>query len=802
MGIEKLEDHRLAIKYDGSLTVATGRNRWDTHWKNKSLHWSALLKKLQEPTRTQETMAEYRAMSKADQDQIKDVGGFVGGGLKGGHRKADTVEGRQIVSLDADYAPAGLQEDLEFYIDGAYAVYSTHKHCPEKPRLRILIPLDRMVTPDEYEAISRKLADKIGIEYFDDTTYQPSRMMFWGSVSRDGEYVFDYSDAPWIRADDVLAEYPDWTDTSYWPESSRVPEIRKRAAKKQGDPCEKKGLIGAFCRTYTIDEAIRVYLSDVYIPCDKPGRYTYAEGSTAAGLVLYDDKFAYSNHATDPASGKLCNAFDLVRIHKFGAQDEDSKADTPTTKLPSYKAMIEFVRNDRGTKLTLTAERKQEAREDFSDEDWAADLEYGKDTKPKNSLKNARLILQHDPALQGIVFNQLADNIEIKGDVPWKSAGGFWRDADDAQLENYLDANYTEFTKVKILSAITKVSDDRSYHPIREYLDVLPEWDGVKRVDTLLIDYLGAEDTEYVRQVTRKTLCAAVNRVKDPGCKFDTMLVLCGPQGIGKSTLIQKLGGKWFTDSLSIADMKDKTAAEKLQGFWLIEVGELAGMRKTDVETVKAFLSRQTDDYRASYGRRVGSHPRQCVIIGTTNAEEGFLRDTTGGRRFWPVRVPRIGEKRVWDMTETEVQQIWAEVLTLYETEELFLKGDAADAAEEAQREALESDDLQGVIEEYLNKKLPENWESWSLYKRQQYYRGETELEDEVLIPEGTVERKEVCIRAILCECLQHDLAFKDRRLSNELAAIMARIPGWEKEEKTKRVLLYGPQRIYRKNCK
>src|SRR5699024_1079142 len=110
------------------------------------------------------------------------------------------------------------------------------------------------------------------------------------------------------------------------------------------------------------------------------------------------------------------------------------------------------------------------------------------------------------------------------------------------------------------------------------YLDVLPEWDGVKRVDTLLIDYLGAEDTEYVRQVTRKTLCAAVNRVKDPGCKFDTMLVLCGPQGIGKSTLIQKLGGKWFTDSLSIADMKDKTAAEKLQGFWLIEVGELAGM--------------------------------------------------------------------------------------------------------------------------------------------------------------------------------------------------------------------------------
>ena len=796
MGIEKLEDYKLHIKHDGSLSIATGRSRMEKEWKNKTFTWSQLLAKLKNPTRTQETYAEYMKLPKSEQDKIKDVGGFIGGSLKGGRRKADSVQARQIVALDADFAPPGLVEDLFLYIDGGYAVYSTHKHCPEKPRLRILIPLDREVTPDEYEAIGRKLAETIGIDYFDDTTYQASRLMYWASVSVDGQYVFDYDDSAWISADDVLAQYPDWTDTSYWPESSRTVEQRKRTAKKQGDPCEKKGLIGAFCRTYSIDAAIREFLSDIYIPCAIPGRYTYAEGSTAAGLVLYDDKFAYSNHATDPAGGKLCNAFDLVRIHKFGIQDEDAAPDTTMTKLPSYKAMIEFIQNDKETRLTLAEERKQEAIESFpDDEPWQENLEIDKTGKYKNSLKNVRLILQHDEHLKPIVFNQMADNLEIKGEgLPWKHQGKFWRDADDAQLENYLDINYTEFSKNRILSAVTKVADDRSYHPVREYLAALPKWDGVKRVDTLLIDYLGADNSDYVRDVTRKTLCAAISRIMELECKFDTMLVLCGPQGIGKSTLIHKLGGEWFTDSLSLSDMKDKTAAEKLQGFWLVEVGELAGMRKMDVETVKAFLSRQSDDYRASYGHRVTKHPRQCIVMGTTNAEDGFLRDITGGRRFWPVTVRAESKKSVWSLTSDDISQIWAEVLELYKTEELFLKGDVAEVASEMQREALEADDREGIIEEYLNKKLPEDWEKWNLYKRQRYYAGENELEPEM--PEGDIVRTEVCIRAILCELMRYELAYKDKRKSNEIAAIIARIPGW-KQDGSRRFPLYGKQIRY-----
>ena len=233
--------------------------------------------------------------------------------------------------------------------------------------------------------------------------------------------------------------------------------------------------------------------------------------------------------------------------------------------------------------------------------------------------------------------------MEIKGEVPWNHPSKFWRDADDAQLISYVDTHYGTFSARNYDIAVTKVADDRAYHPIREFIESLPEWDKIPRVDTLLVDYLGAADTAYVRAVTRKTLCAAISRVLRPGCKFDSMLVLNGPQGVGKSTLIAKLAGEWFSDSLNLGDTKDKTAAEKLQGYWILEIGELAGLKKAEVETLRSFLSRQNDIYRAAFGKRATPHLRQCVFFGTTNAESGYLRDTTGNRRFWPVKTPAAG---------------------------------------------------------------------------------------------------------------------------------------------------------------
>ena len=806
--IDKLEDHKLDIRYDGPLSLAVGTSRKDTKWKNRTYTWSALLSKLQVPTITPESHAEFMRKPKAAQDSIKDIGGFVGGTLKGGRRKAEAVGKRQIITLDADFSPAGIASDIDLVLGGhAYAVYCTHKHTPEKPRLRVLIPLDREASPDEYEAAARKLAEKIGIDYFDDTTYQPNRMMFWPSVPCDIKYYFDYNDAPWTHLDEVLSEYPDWTDVSFWPESSRTKETRKKTAEKQEDPTKKRGLIGAFCRAYTIKDAIEAFLGDVYTPCLTEDRYTYTGGSTSGGLVLYDERFAYSNHATDPASGKLCNAFDLVRIHMFGSKDDEAKEGTQTNKLPSFKAMEELCQNDKRTKLQIGRDKKEAARQAFNDEDddtdeekapdddsWRALLEVGKNSEYKNTLINACLILNYDPSLKGIVFNQMADNLEIVSKVPWDKREKFWRDADDAQLESYLANNYTEFSKTRIMTAVDKVSDDRAYHPVRKYLNELPEWDGIPRADFLLIDYLGAEDTPYVRAVMRKTLCAAVRRVKKPGVKFDNILVLNGGQGIGKSTLIGKLGGEWYSDSLNLSDMNDKTAAEKLQGYWIIEIGELAGMRKADTDKVKAFISRQDDKYRASFGRRVTPHPRQCVLFGTTNNEDGYLRDITGNRRYWSVRVNGNGKLKPWDLTQDEVDQIWAEIRVYEEAgEKLYLSPDLEESALIEQLEALEHDDREGLVWEYLNTPVPEDWYCRSIYDRRDYFR---DLESG-MAEKGTRQRDQICNFEIWTECFGNKKETLTKNDSYTIGRIMKRMPGWKREPGQTRIPGYGNQGFY-----
>lgn len=432
------------------------------------------------------------------------------------------------------------------------------------------------------------------------------------------------------------------------------------------------------------------------------------------------------------------------------------------------------------------------------EKDWEDNLDCDKNGRVRNTLQNLLLIMANDTQLQGIVFNQQTDRIEIKGSLPWKHPSSIWRDADDAQLISYLDREYGSFGRRNYEIALSKVTDDRSYHPIRKYLATIPVWDEIPRVDTLLIDYLGAEDNAYVRAVTRKTLCAAVNRAFFPGCKFDSMLVLNGPQGIGKSTLISRLGGPWFSDSLNLNDTKDKTAAEKLQGYWIIEIGELAGMRKTEIETLRSFLSRQNDIYRAAFGRRPAPHPRQCIFIGTTNAESGYLRDTTGNRRFWPVMVPGGTEKRPWDITKEEISQIWAEALELAAKEKLFLEDDVLEYAAAQQREALESDEREGIVRKYLETLLPNGWDSLSTYDRQCYFNG-------VVTPgnkycgEGITRRTMVSNMEIWCECFGKDRADLTITEGNRIKSILLKL-GWHRSEKKVRIPLYGCQWVYQQD--
>ena len=779
------------------MKIAVGNSRMDKKWKNRDISWEDLCEKVSVTIRTTETVEEYRKLKKGSQDSIKDVGGFVGGHLREGRRKNGMVLCRSLLTLDMDYGDPNIWDTISMLHDFKCCVYSTHKHTPENPRLRLLIPLLREITEEEYPAVARMVAKEIGIDKFDDTTYEACRLMYWPSTSVNGEFFYQVKDGEDLDPDKYLAMYADWHDASTWPVSSRQSEAVRRSISEQADPLTKPGPIGAFNRAHVIEDAIDTYLSDVYAPSAMNGRYDYIPADSSAGVVIYDSKFAYSHHATDPVCGKLLNAFDLVRLHKFRDLDENVAPGTPVTKLPSYVAMTDLALKDEKVRAVLAEDRMAQATAEFSDEDWQNSLELDRYGCIKDTMNNICTILRHDPNLKPIVFNQFKSMLDVTGKLPWPQVKPGWNDTDVACAKLYFEKTYGIWSPTKFKDALLAVtSAERLYHPIKEYLSTL-KWDGTPRLDTLLIDYLGAEDTPYVRAVTRKTLVAAVARIYRPGIKFDSILVLNGEQGMGKSTLFSILGGDWFSDSLSISDMKDKTAPEKLQGYWLLELSELTGMKKVDVEVVKSFITRTDDKYRHAYGTTVESHPRSCVIVGTTNSDGGFLRDITGNRRFWPVNVTGFGKFHPWELEDPD--QIWAEALVYYNRgEELFLKGEIAAAAYAQQRDAMETDAREGIVQEYLDRLLPEGWDKFDLFQRRNFLNG-SEFAGET--HEGTVRRTRVCSMEIWCECFGKPREAMKKTDSYEIEAIIYKLGGWKRyggnAQSKLRIPGYGLQKTY-----
>lgn len=326
------------------ITISVGESRRATRWVPKTVSWERLCKKLSTPIVTGETVAEYAAMTKDQRGDAKDVGGYVGGRIEGGVRRAGNISDRQLICLDADYADMGLWELWDIMVGKACLMHTSHSHTPEQPRLRFVIPLSRPVTAAEYEPIARKLAQLLDINAFDDTTYEASRLMFWSSCPKDGEFICKTHDGDWVDPDEILAMYDNWQDMRSWPTSDRQTEAVVKMGKLQGDPLTKPGIVGAFNRAYTITEAIHKFLPDVYTQVSE-GRWTYTRGSTTNGAATYDnDTFIYSHHATDPISNRLCNAFDMVRIHLYGDQDKGSEADIGN--LPSVNAMKRMCQTD------------------------------------------------------------------------------------------------------------------------------------------------------------------------------------------------------------------------------------------------------------------------------------------------------------------------------------------------------------------------------------------------------------------------------------------------------------------------
>ena len=799
------------MQHDRIIRISIGKSRTSKDWQRTEMLWNEFVRRLQVPIRTEETVEAYHRLPKREQVRLKDVGGFVGGMLNGTQRKASNVISRDLVTLDMDAIAPGGTEDVVRRVDGlgaAYVIYSTRSHTEARPRLRVILPADRALTADEYEPVARKLASVIGIDLCDPTTFEASRLMFWPSCPQDAAYVFRFGDKPFFSADGVLAEYQDWCDVRSWPQVPGAAEAKERQAlAKQSDPLTKPGIVGAFCRAYDIPAALETFLPHAYAPTDAPDRLTFATGSTVAGAILYDGgKFLYSHHATDPASGQLVNAFDLVRLHKFAELDADVKGETPVNRLPSFVAMRKLALADAAVATEFNAARAAKASDVFGMPERSETPSAGGGTEttkdavnwmrtagirmsdtgsPKKTMDNVIRILQNDPLLKGkIALDTFSARTLAMGALPWNPEKGrrVWSDNDSNGALWYLEYRFDITGRDKILSALDLAAERNAFSAVGDYLEGL-SWDGVPRLDTLFTDYLGAEDTPYTRAACRKSFTAAVARALTPGCKYDYVPVLVGRQGIGKSTFLRYMALSWFSDSL--ASFEGKDAVEGLQGKWIIELSEMTGYSRSEENAIKQFLSRTSDYVRKPYGRSVEERPRKCVFFGSCNDHE-FLKDGTGNRRFWPVDVgAREALKSVWDDLPNEIDMIWAEAVERFrQGEALYLEEQGVnEAAQDAQSGHQQAGIREGLIRDFVKKPVPKDFHTMKLSVRRLFWAGSFEDKGDL------VPRDRVCALEVWCECLDGDPKMMRRSDAKEINQILAGLPG---AIRAKTVLRFG----------
>lgn len=580
--------------------------------------------------------------------------------------------------------------------------------------------------------------------------------------------------------------------------------MERRRLAKQEDPTTKRGIIGAFCRTYGIVEAMERFIPGMYDETATTGRYTYTGGETTGGAIVYDGGlFLYSHHSHDPCCGQLVNAFDLVRLHMYGDKDAAAKDGTPVNKLPSFVAMSKLALADKAVADRIAREKHDAAVTAFASAegttvtdpenlDWLGQLAVDGNGNYKKTVNNIILVLQNDPLLKGrIVTDEFAGRGLVLGAVPWnkETEKRLWTDTDISGFYWYMETYYGITARNNMTDALAIVGEQNKINEVKQYLQSLT-WDGVKRVDTLLSVYLGADDTPYTRAVMRKSLCAAVARAVVGGVKYDNMPIITGPQGIGKSTFLDNLGKAWFSDSLTSFEGKD--AAELIQGTWINEVGELTAFTKQETSAIKQFLSKCFDIYRAAYGRQTEKHPRRCVFFGTSNDNE-FLKDATGNRRFWPVDVGlHPAQKSIWTDMPGEVDQIWAEAYMYWAMgEQLYLPKEIEAAAMEQQESHRELSGKEGIIQDFLEKPIPSNWDSMALFDRRMFWNGNKQLPDGATL----VPREKVCAVEIWVECFNSDAKYMKRSDSTEINNILTGIKGWRRNKSVRRFGPYGTQK-------
>lgn len=662
----KRDNDDLVLKF--GVQPGTGRSKV----KNVTMPWGEFVKKLSQSYTIPLTMEEYRALSRDQQAAHKNANGhFVGAAFEGGKRgKTNTLE-RQMLTFDIDNGTPELLDQLLTGRTGLgareYVVASTLSHGGDKIKLRVIVPLLELLPRDDFEPLARLVAKLIdpAMTAIDKVSFRLAQFMYWPAHCADVTPVFHHQRGPLVEPGAVLATW----DRNYLtlPRlEAEDPTVRPGGVIKAPSG-EKPGIMGALNRLYRIGEGVELFLADIYEVSERDGlgeatRFTFLAGTTTNGAQAFEDGYFHSHQSSDPACDQNVHLFDLIALHRYGHLDKNVTEDTRPMDRPSFKAMRDEWIPENAPEVMAEVVRSNYAGvldddvyfEDNDHEDWLAKLDVSKNGLIKNTLTNLIDILKHDHHFKGaFALNEFTKteclvkplheprlNMDIKlGREGYKKL----TDDTDAAVRQLLEAKRGDdlpgygliVSDRNLKAAITRVSNMQAFHPIRDWLDSLPAWDGVSRLSRLWSRACGTRDTPYYRLTASNFLAGAVARIYEPGCKFDFLPVLIGPQGILKSTLVQVLASPaWYGETEGHFDNKQKQI-EAASGKWFLEMGEMVHFtRAKDDESIKMMLSGQVDSARLAYDKRSDDHPRQFVFIGTTNREQ-FLREFH--RRVWPI---------------------------------------------------------------------------------------------------------------------------------------------------------------------
>ena len=801
--------------------------------------------------RTQETVFEYRRSDRNFQLKCKDKGGFIAGESRYNRRDNISMLSRNMITLDLDYCPANIFEIIKQKhetgeLNFKFFVYTTHSHTPEKPRLRVVVPLSKPVALEQYEPIARAIAVIIGFEFFDATTFQVNRIMYFPSVSIDGEYrceIYGLDTHDFLNPDDMLDKYMNYLDINEFQKPHYIDglKINRIEEGKTKDATKTKfRIVNAFNTTYTIEEAIDRFLTEEYTKGHAKGRYTYINGESKDGLVILSPQYAYSHHATDPAQGRLLHAFDIVRIHKFGKKDND-KSDQYTeekyNQSQSFMAMTDFIRDNlpevmrfmpeiqKITKSIDEFHKGEIINEPNSPEagDWRLNLDYigsEKDRHPKSNARNLKLIFENDDYFKDMFYyDGLKDAICFDRVPAWnkeKERGDMLTDDDDSEIRTFLNATYEIAGKDLIYDAVVHQANKKRRHPIKAFFANLPDWDKKPRIETIFCELFAIEPNAYYKEASKSWWCGLVQRIMRAGSKYDLMVVFSGEQGIGKSQLGKSIATlKWGGDMPQIDSQPNfysddelpfdkKDAYEQLGGIMIYELPEFEKYyKKSDTSTIKSFLSKTSDKYRKSYGRRVAEYRRQCVFIATTNDKQP-LRDRTGNRRFLPFYstlpafTSRVYDKNYW--TEDIRNQCLAEALYYFNGGYNPMTNFSAEAQRiwnSLNEQATIDNDSLPIVEKYVNTAFPLNYFRFPLNEMREIYNGihfQTNNNKPVL-----EKRDEISIKEIYCVAFERDLSkTPDFLIREQIESALDKL-GFIKQAYRRSQGVFGQQVIYKR---